>query len=54
MPRIARAVAVGFTHQVIQKGNNKEKLFFEKENKQKYLWSAFMSNDLLCPVLKST
>lgn len=37
MPRIARAVAVGFPHHVIQGGNNKEKVFFEKEYRQKYL-----------------
>ena len=28
MPRIARAVATGFPHHVIQRGNNREKVFF--------------------------
>lgn len=37
MPRIARAVAVGFPHHVIQRGNNREKVFFDKEDKEKYL-----------------
>lgn len=37
MPRIARAVAVGFPHHVIQRGNNKEKVFFDKEDREKYL-----------------
>lgn len=37
MPRIARAVAVGFPHHVVQRGNNREKVFFEKEDKEKYL-----------------
>lgn len=37
MPRIARAIAVGFPHHIIQRGNNKEKVFFEKEDRQKYL-----------------
>jgi putative transposase len=37
MPRIARAIAVGFPHHIIQRGNNKEKVFFEDEDKEKYL-----------------
>lgn len=37
MPRIARAVAAGFPHHVIQRGNNREKIFFDKEDKEKYL-----------------
>lgn len=37
MPRIARAVAGGFPHHVIQRGNNKEKVFFEKEDRERYL-----------------
>ena len=37
MPRIARAVATGFPHHVIQRGNNREKVFFDKEDREKYL-----------------
>lgn len=37
MPRIGRAVAVGFPHHVIQRGNNRENVFFEKEDQKKYL-----------------
>jgi putative transposase len=37
MPRIARAIATGFPHHIVQRGNNKEKVFFEKEDKERYL-----------------
>jgi len=37
MPRIARAVAAGFPHHVVQRGNNREKVFFDKEDKERYL-----------------
>ena len=37
MSRIARAVASGFPHHVVQRGNNREKVFFTKEDKDKYL-----------------
>ncbi len=37
MPRIARAIAIGFPHHIVQRGNNKEKVFFEKEDKERYL-----------------
>ncbi|MBI4685227.1 MAG: transposase [Nitrospirae bacterium] len=37
MPRIARAVAAGFPHHIIQRGNNKEKVFFDKEDRERYL-----------------
>jgi putative transposase len=37
MPRIARAVATGFPHHVIQRGNNKEKVFFDKKDREQYL-----------------
>ena len=37
MPRIARAVAVGFPHHVIQRGNNREKIFFAEVTREKYL-----------------
>ena len=37
MPRIARAVAVGFPHHVIQRGNNREKIFFAEVTREKYI-----------------
>ena len=37
MPRIARAVAVDFPHHVIQRGNNRDKVFFAQETRTKYL-----------------
>ncbi len=37
MPRIARAVAVGFPHHIVQRGNNKEKFFFNKKDRENYL-----------------
>jgi len=37
MPRIARAVATGFPHHVIQRGNNREKVFFDKKDREQYL-----------------
>lgn len=37
MPRIARAVAVGFPHHIVQRGNNREKVFFNKKDREKYL-----------------
>jgi putative transposase len=37
MPRISRAVAAGFPHHVIQRGNNREEIFFEKDDRKKYL-----------------
>ena len=37
MPRIARAVASGFPHHVIQRGNNREKVFLSEADKKKYL-----------------
>jgi len=35
MPRIARAVASGFPHHIVQRGNNKEKVFLNDEKKEK-------------------
>ena len=37
MPRIARAIATGFPHHVIQRGNNKEKVFVDKKDREQYL-----------------
>jgi len=52
MPRIARAVAVEFPHHIIQRGNNKEKVFFEEEDRQKYLELLKKYSDKWqCPVI---
>ena len=37
MPRVARAVAVDFPHHVIQRGNNRQKVFFAQETRARYL-----------------
>jgi len=37
MPRIARVVAEGYPHHIIQRGNNKSLVFFDKKDKEKYL-----------------
>ena len=37
MPRIARAVATGYPHHVVQRGNNREKVFLNKEDRERYL-----------------
>jgi putative transposase len=37
MPRIGRAVAAGFPHHVIQRGNNREEVFFDAKDRKKYL-----------------
>ena len=37
MPRIPRGVAIGFPHHVVQRGNNREQVFFKSKDKEKYL-----------------
>ncbi|HTZ19207.1 MAG TPA: transposase, partial [Dissulfurispiraceae bacterium] len=37
MPRIARAVAMGYPHHIIQRGNNRELVFYDEEDKKEYL-----------------
>lgn len=37
MPRIGRVVAVGYPHHVIQKGNNRERVFFKQDDRRLYL-----------------
>jgi putative transposase len=38
MPRIARAVAAGFPHHVVQRGNNRGEIFFSPEDRAVYLY----------------
>lgn len=37
MPRIARAVAIGYPHHIIQRGNNREKIFHDQDDRKQYL-----------------
>ena len=37
MPRIGRTVAAGFPHHVIQRGNNRENVFFDTKDRRQYL-----------------
>jgi putative transposase len=37
MPRIARIVGPGYPHQIVQRGNNKEQVFLDREDYEKYL-----------------
>jgi len=39
MPRIARAVAVGFPHHITQRGNNRCQVFFDDDDRRFYLWT---------------
>ncbi len=37
MPRIARIVYAGYPHHIVQRGNNKQTVFFDDEDRQEYL-----------------
>ena len=37
MPRIARIVATGYPHHIVQRGNNREKVFVVKKDFEKYI-----------------
>jgi putative transposase len=39
MPRIARVVGVGLPHHVTQRGNNRERVFFDDDDRRFYLWT---------------
>jgi len=52
MPRIARAVAVGYPHHVVQTGNSKSQVFFDDRDKTAYLHLLRKySEKWECPVL---
>ncbi len=52
MPRIARAVAAGYPHHVMQRGNNKNKVFFDKKDCLVYLYLLKKYTEKwACPVL---
>jgi putative transposase len=37
MPRVARIVGTGYPHHIVQRGNNKEKVFLNREDYERYL-----------------
>ena len=37
MPRTFRAIAVGYPHHVTQRGNNRENVFFDDQDRHTYL-----------------
>jgi putative transposase len=37
MPRIARIVGAGYPHHIVQRGNNREKVFLDREDYERYL-----------------
>jgi putative transposase len=37
MARISRAVAAGFPHHIVQRGNNRENVFIDDEERGKYI-----------------
>ena len=37
MPRIARAIAVGYPHHITQRGNHRATVFFDDEDRRTYL-----------------
>jgi len=41
MPRIARIIGVGYPHHVVQRGNNREKVFLDRGDYERYL--SFLS-----------
>ena len=38
MPRIARIVGTGYPHHIIERGNNREKVFMDSKDHEKYLF----------------
>jgi len=38
MPRIARIVGAGYPHHIVQRGNNKENVFLDRTDYEKYLF----------------
>jgi putative transposase len=51
MPRIARIVGIGYPHHIIQRGNNRENIFFDQEDRRLYLkWLKKYSLECGCAV----
>lgn len=59
MPRIARAVAAGFPHHVVQRGNNRADVFFNPDDRAVYLfllkrYSEKWNTPIICYCLMTT
>ena len=51
MPRIARIVGIGYPHHIIQRGNNRQNIFFDQEDRRLYLkWLKKYSLECGCTV----
>jgi len=51
MPRIARIVGIGYPHHIIQRGNNRQDIFFDQEDRRLYLkWLEKYSLECSCTV----
>jgi putative transposase len=51
MPRIARIVGIGYPHHVIQRGNNRQNVFFDQEDRCLYLkWLKKYSLECGCTI----
>ncbi len=51
MPRTARIVGIGYPHHIIQRGNNKQNIFFDQEDRSLYLrWLKKYSLECSCTV----
>jgi len=48
MPRLARAVAVGFAHHITQRGNNRQDVFFVDDDRRVYLELLKQQADKYC------
>jgi len=50
MARIARAVTAGFPHHIVQRGNNRENVFIDDEDREKYM----AVNNRMCPYFEAS
>lgn len=51
MPRIARIVGIGYPHHIIQRGNNRQEIFFDQEDRLLYLkWLKKYSLECNCTI----
>ncbi|GAI54022.1 unnamed protein product, partial [marine sediment metagenome] len=51
MPRIARIVGIGYPHHIIQRGNNRQNIFFDQEDRLLYLkWLEKYSLECGCTI----
>jgi len=51
MPRIARIIGIGYPHHIIQRGNNRQNIFFDQEDRRLYLkWLKKYSLECGCMI----